>query len=131
MDGAETGAAYVVAQRLLGEPLDLPLGPCEAASAEESRGLATRRTFGASWSRTALNTRSRAQESAAVAATLGTPGRLRIALPNGVGREEIVGLFVHVLAYAGAARAFESYQAALAVFAEDGSAVRTDGPSSR
>ena len=58
----------------------------------------------------------------AIAATLGTHellrGQLRIALRAGVTPDEIVDLFVHLEAYAGAARAFDSYQVALAVFAE-------------
>ena len=33
---------------------------------------------------------------------------------------EVVELFIHLAAYAGAARAFDSYQVALAVFAEAG-----------
>jgi len=43
---------------------------------------------------------------------------LRIALNNGVTNEEIVELFIHVEAYAGAARALDSYQIAREVFAE-------------
>jgi hypothetical protein len=42
-------------------------------------------------------------------------GQLRIALNNGVTKDEIVELFVHLEAYAGAARAFDSYQVALEV----------------
>jgi hypothetical protein len=60
--------------------------------------------------------------SVAIAATLGTHeplrGQLRIALRAGVTPDEIVDLFVHLEAYAGAARAFDIYQVALAVFAE-------------
>jgi 4-carboxymuconolactone decarboxylase len=37
---------------------------------------------------------------------------------TGVSRDEIVELFIHLEAYAGAARAFDSYQIAAAVFAE-------------
>ena len=59
-----------------------------------------------------------------LAATLGTHeplrGQLRIALNNGVSKDEIVELFIHLEAYAGAARAFDSYQIALQVFAENG-----------
>jgi 4-carboxymuconolactone decarboxylase len=69
-----------------------------------------------------LDTRSRALVSVTIAATLGTHeplrGQLRIALNNGVTKEEIVELFIHLEAYAGAARAFDSYQVALKVFAE-------------
>jgi len=35
-----------------------------------------------------------------------------------VAKEQIVELFIHLEAHAGAARAFDSYQVALAVFAE-------------
>ena len=66
--------------------------------------------------------RSRALVSVTIAATLGTReplrGQLRIALSNGVTKDEIVDLFIHLEAYAGAARAFDGYQIALEIFAE-------------
>jgi 4-carboxymuconolactone decarboxylase len=110
------------AQDLLGQPLELPLGPGEPAVGTEFRRLATVHTFGDAWSREGLDPRTRALISVAIAAALGTHeplrGQLRIALHAGVTREEIVELFIHLEAYAGAARAFDSYQIALAVFAE-------------
>jgi alkylhydroperoxidase/carboxymuconolactone decarboxylase family protein YurZ len=110
------------AERLLGQPLRLPLGPGEPPVGEDFRRLATVHTFGDSWSRAGLDDRSRALISVAIAAALGTHeplrGQLRIALNSGVTKEEIVELFIHLEAYAGAARAFDSYQVALAVFAE-------------
>jgi 4-carboxymuconolactone decarboxylase len=115
-------AAARTAAELLGAPLVLPLGPGEPASGEDFRRLATRHTFGDSWPRPGLDTRSRALVSVAIAAALGTReplrGQLRIALRNGVTKDEIVELFIHLEAYAGAARAFDSYQVALDVFAE-------------
>jgi 4-carboxymuconolactone decarboxylase len=115
--------ALDTAERLLGQPLVLPLGPGEPASGADFRRLATQHTFGDSWSRGGLDDRSRALVSVAIAATLGTReplrGQLRIALHSGVTREEIVELFIHLEAYAGAARAFDSYQIALEVFAEN------------
>ena len=112
------------AERLLGRPLVLPLGDGEPPAGEDFRRLATVHTFGDSWSRGGLDDRSRALVSVAIAATLGTHeplrGQLRIALNSGVTKEEIVELFIHLEAYAGAARAFDSYQVALAVFAEAG-----------
>ena len=116
-------AALDVAGRLLGRPLDLPLGPGEPDSGREFRRLATMHTFGDAWTRTQqLDTRARSLISVAIAATLGTHeplrGQLRIALNNGVSKDEIVELFVHLEAYAGAVRAFDSYQVAVAVFAE-------------
>jgi 4-carboxymuconolactone decarboxylase len=114
--------ALDTAERLLGQPLNLPLGPGEPAAGEEFRRLATVHTFGDSWSRAGLDDRSRALVSVAIAAALGTHeplrGQLRIALNSGVTKEEIVELFIHLEAYAGAARAFDSYQVTLAVFAE-------------
>ena len=110
------------AERLLGQPLSVPQGAGEPAVGADFRRLATEHTFGDSWSRPGLDDRSRALISVTIAATLGTReplrGQLRIALRNGVTREEIVELFIHLEAYAGAARAFDSYQVALAVFAE-------------
>jgi 4-carboxymuconolactone decarboxylase len=114
--------AFAAAERLLGAPLVLPLGPGEPEVGRDFTRLAARHTFGDSWTRPGLDTRSRALISVTIAAVLGTHeplrGQLRIALSNGVRKEEIVELFIHVEAYAGAARAFDSYQIAKAVFAE-------------
>jgi alkylhydroperoxidase/carboxymuconolactone decarboxylase family protein YurZ len=107
---------------LLGQSLELPLGPGEPPSGTEFRRLATEHTFGDSWPRSGLDVRSKALISVAIAATLGTHeplrGQLRIALNSGVSKEEVVELFIHLEAYAGAARAFHAYQIVLAVFAE-------------
>jgi 4-carboxymuconolactone decarboxylase len=116
-------AALERAGDLLGQPLNLPLGAGEPQSGHDFRRLATLHTFGDSWSRTQqLDTRSRSLISVAIAAALGTHeplrGQLRIALNNGVSKDEIVELFIHLEAYAGAARAFDSYQIAAAVFSE-------------
>jgi alkylhydroperoxidase/carboxymuconolactone decarboxylase family protein YurZ len=116
-------AAVELAGELLGRPLDLPLGPGEPESGLEFRRLATVHTFGDSWTRVRqLDTRTRSLISVAIAAALGTHeplrGQLRIALNSGVTKDEIVELFIHLEAYAGAARAFDSYQVAAAVFGE-------------
>jgi 4-carboxymuconolactone decarboxylase len=124
-DQREYEQALDTARRLLGQPLSLPLGPGEPPAGEDFRRLATIQTFGGSWPRGGLSDQSRAFISVAVAATLGTReplrGQLRIALNVGVTRAEIVELFIHLAAYAGAARAFDSYQVAVAVFAEQSS----------
>ncbi|MFL6163502.1 MAG: carboxymuconolactone decarboxylase family protein [Jatrophihabitantaceae bacterium] len=120
---ASADRAFEKAGELLGKPLDLPLGQGEPAIGDDFRRLATQHTFGGSWSRPGLDTRTRALVSVTIAAALGTRdplrGQLRIALNNGVTPDEIVELFIHLEAYAGAARAFDSYQVALEVFAED------------
>lgn len=116
--------ALDTAARLLGQPLILPLADGEPPAGEDFRRLATIATFGASWPRPGLDDCTRALISVTIAATLGTReplrGQLRIALQAGVTKEEIVELFIHLAAYAGAARAFDSYQVALDVFAEAG-----------
>jgi 4-carboxymuconolactone decarboxylase len=116
-------AALELAGDLLGQPLKLPLGTGEPQSGHDFRRLATLHTFGDSWSRTQqLDTRTRSLISVAIAAALGTHeplrGQLRIALNSGVSKDEIVELFIHLEAYAGAARAFDSYQIAASVFSE-------------
>lgn len=123
MNDDDDQQALDIAGELLGQPLCLPLGEGEPATGREFRRPATRHTFGDSWTRAnTLDTRSRALVSVAIAAPLGTHaplrGQLRIALNNGVTKEEIVELFIHLEAYAGAARAFDSYQIAMQVFAE-------------
>ncbi|GHH03918.1 carboxymuconolactone decarboxylase family protein [Streptomyces lanatus] len=117
--------ALRTAERLLGMPLErfLEPGAGEPANAADFKRLATVHTFGDAWPRTdILDTRTRALLSVTIAATLGTleplRGQLRIALNNGVTPEEIVEAFIHIEAYAGAARAFESYGVAREVFAE-------------
>jgi 4-carboxymuconolactone decarboxylase len=124
--GPDYQHALDTAARLLGQPLILPLGPGEPLSGADFRRLATEHTFGDSWSRGGLDDHSRALVSVTIAAALGTReplrGQLRIALNNGVSKDEIVELFIHLEAYAGAARAFDSYQIALEVFAENSSA---------
>jgi 4-carboxymuconolactone decarboxylase len=116
-------AALDLAGELLGQPLKLPLGSGEPERGHDFRRLATLHTFGDSWSRTQqLDTRTRSLISVAIAAALGTQeplrGQLRIALNNGVSKDEIVELFIYLEAYAGAARAFDSYQIAASVFSE-------------
>jgi 4-carboxymuconolactone decarboxylase len=118
-------AALDTAASLLGMRLEqfLEPGPGEPANGGDFKRLATLHTFGDAWPRTdVLDTRTRALISVTIAATLGTleplRGQLRIALNNGVTREEIVEAFIHIEAYAGAARAFDSYHIAQQVFQE-------------
>ncbi|WP_345763049.1 carboxymuconolactone decarboxylase family protein [Diaminobutyricibacter sp. McL0608] len=113
------------AERMLGFRLERFLGTAdtEPANAADFKRLATVQAFGAAWPRVDhLDTRTRALISITIAATLGVleplRGQLRIALNKGVTKEEIVEAFIQIAAYAGAARAFESYGIAAEVFAE-------------
>jgi len=118
-------AALDTAARLVGRRLEpfLELAPGEPANGADFARLATLHTFGDAWPRTdVLDTRTRALISVTIAATMGTleplRGQLRIALNNRVSPDEIVETFIHIEAYAGAARAFEGYQIAREVFQE-------------
>src|ERR1019366_2258386 len=62
--------AYAAAERLLGAPLVLPLGPGEPEVGNDFKRLATRHAFGDSWTRPGLDTRSRALISVTIAAVL-------------------------------------------------------------
>src|SRR3954447_12277035 len=124
------------ASQLLGRRLETFLDPRpgEPANGADFKQLATVHTFGDSWPREEhLDTRTRALVSVTIAATLGTReplrGQPRIALNSGVTPEEIVETFIHLEAYAGAARAFDSYEVALQVFEERAAAAarRRDG----
>ena len=113
------------AERMLGFRLERFLGTddTEPANAEDFKRIATIQAFGDAWPRTEhLDTRTRALISVTIAATLGVleplRGQLRIALNNGVTKEEIVEAFIQIAAYAGVARAFEGYGIAAEVFAE-------------
>ncbi len=115
------------AERMLGFRLERFLGAAagEPANADDFKRIATIQAFGDAWPRTEfLDTRSRALVSVTIAATLGVleplRGQLRIALNNGVSKEEIVEAFIQIAAYAGVARAFEGYGIAAEVFAEAG-----------
>jgi len=123
-DGPYADALERAAQ-LLGFRLETFLDPSpgEPANGSDFTRLATMHTFGDAWARQeVLDTRTRALISVTIAATLGTleplRGQLRIALNNGVSPAEIVEMFIHLEAYAGAARAFEGYTIAREVFAE-------------
>lgn len=120
-------AALDEAERLLGFRLERFLGtaPTEPENADDFKRIATIQAFGDAWPRTdRLDTRARAIVSVTIAATLGVleplRGQLRIALNNGVTKEEIVEVFIQLAAYAGVARAFEGYGVAAEVFAENG-----------
>ncbi|WP_103380510.1 carboxymuconolactone decarboxylase family protein [Pseudonocardia dioxanivorans] len=118
-------AALETAADLLGFRLESFLGtsPAEPTNAADFLRIATEHAFADAWPRTEhLDTRARALVSVTIAAALGVTeplrGQLRIALHNGVTKEEIVELFVQVAVYAGVARAFEGYQVATEVFTE-------------
>lgn len=117
--------ALDTAEIMLGFRLEnfLAAGRGEPDVANEFQRLATIQAFGNAWPRTEhLDTPTRALVSVTIAATLGIHeplrGQIRIALNNGVTPEEIVETFIQILVYAGAARAFDSYQIAREVFAE-------------
>lgn len=119
-------AALDTAERLLGFRLErfLEDTPGEPANGADFKRIATQHAFGDVWPRTEhLDIRTRALVSVTIAATLGVleplRGQLRIALNSGATKEEIAEVFLQVAVYAGVARAFDGYQIAVQVFAEN------------
>ena len=95
----------------------------EPANAYDFTRIATEHAFNDVWPRREhLDLRTRALISVTITASLGVleplRGQLRIALHNGVTKEEIVEAFIQMAVYAGVARAFDSYTVAREVFAE-------------
>ncbi|MFC8779450.1 carboxymuconolactone decarboxylase family protein [Streptomyces nigra] len=90
-------------------------GPSEPANAYDFTRIATEHAFNDVWPRDEhLDLRTRALVSVTITASLGIleplRGQLRIALRNGVTKEEIVEAFIQMAVYAGVARAFDSYK---------------------
>jgi alkylhydroperoxidase/carboxymuconolactone decarboxylase family protein YurZ len=91
--------------------IDIPADalPGEPASAAELRSKLMTQAFTDSWTRTALDRKTRSLLTVAIVATLGLDRELRAhvggALKLGVTPEELVDLFIHLGAYAGAPRA--------------------------
>ena len=114
------------AERLLGFRLERFLRDSagEPVNGADFKRIATMHAFGDVWPRTEfLDTRTRAPVSVTIAATLGVleplRGQLRIALNSGATKEEIAEVFLQVAVYAGVARAFDGYQVAAQVFADN------------
>lgn len=125
----EHGADYTRALNNAEEILGFSLAPyvdptaAEPANAYDFTRIATEHAFNDAWPRNEyLDRRTRALVSVTITASLGIleplRGQLRIALHNGVTKEEIVEAFIQMAVYAGVARAFDSYAVAREVFAE-------------
>jgi 4-carboxymuconolactone decarboxylase len=129
MESDEQSASYARAldhaEQMLGFRLErfLEPSPGEPVNAADFKRIATTHAFADAWPRTThLDTRTRALVSVATVASLGIAeplrGQLRIALQQGVTKEEIVEAFIQMAVYAGVARAFDGYSIAAQVFAE-------------
>ena len=119
IEGEDAGAT---AERLLGFPLVPSLGPGEPEVGRDFLRIGMENTFGGVWQRPGLDLRSPRADFGDDRSRSGAPlplgGQLKIALNCGVTKEEIVELFIHLQAYAGASRAAEGYHVAKAIFAE-------------
>jgi 4-carboxymuconolactone decarboxylase len=118
-------ASLGTAEKMLGFRLErfLEATKGEPSNSADFKRIATVHTFGDAWTRSEhMDIGTRSLVSVTIAASLGIleplRGQVRIALNNGVTKEAIVEAFIQIEAYAGAARAFDSYQIAAQVFAE-------------
>jgi len=108
MSDDRTRVAQETAHRLFGVHVDLGARPGELAAGAELRRTFYEHAFADSWTRTALDDRSRSLVTLATLAALGAKDELRShvagALTLGVSAEEIVDLCIHVGVYAGVPR---------------------------
>jgi 4-carboxymuconolactone decarboxylase len=101
--------ALAVVRRVSGEEMRTGLAPGEPDSVEDMHKIALSSAYVDSWTRTALDLRTRALVTVAIVATSGLTREIRIhtriALNVGVTPDELVDLFIHLGVYAGAPRA--------------------------
>jgi 4-carboxymuconolactone decarboxylase len=102
-------------RRLFGVDIDLGPREGEPAAAGDLRRILHEHAFTDSWSRSALDDRSRSLATVAICAALGLEKELRMhvggALTIGLTPEELIDLFLHVGVYAGVARGMGAWNA--------------------
>jgi 4-carboxymuconolactone decarboxylase len=100
--------ALDVTKQLFGRDMDLSARAGEPAAAADLRRLMHEHAFADSWTRTALDARTRSIATVTMAAALGWTDELRAhtlgALHLGVTPEELIDVFIHVGVYAGVVR---------------------------
>lgn len=78
--------------------------------------IVTRYCFGEIWNRPPLDRKTRSMLTLAILATLGRPNQLKThvrgAIANGVGKDEIREVLLHVMVYAGVPAAVDSFSTA-------------------
>jgi 4-carboxymuconolactone decarboxylase len=108
--------AQQTVQKVFGINIDSAALDGEPESAADFRTLMFEHAFADSWTRTALDLKTRSLITVAILATLGQERELRThvggALKLGVTPDEIVDLFIHLGAYAGVARAGSGFSIA-------------------
>ncbi|MGE0307211.1 MAG: carboxymuconolactone decarboxylase family protein [Acidimicrobiia bacterium] len=115
MDDDRINLANETGYRLFRTAFSVDALPGEPESAADFRRLCNEHAFADSWTRTALDDRTRSLLTVAILATLGSNklrGHLGGALSLGVTPDEIVDLFVHLATYAGVARASDGFEIA-------------------
>jgi len=114
--------AQATSERIFGLrwPAEARVG--EPASAADLWEILLTHSFGDSWSRTALDDRTRSIVTVTVLATLGLDDKLKGhvggALKLGVSPDELVDIFIHLAAYVGVARAGAGWEVVSEVLAE-------------
>jgi 4-carboxymuconolactone decarboxylase len=120
-----------VMKDIFGTVIPMEARPGEPDSAAELRSVLMAQAFVDSWTRTALDRKTRSLLTLAILATLGAEKELRShvggALKLGVTPDQLVDLFIHVSAYAGVARAGAGWAVASDVLTSRGS--RPVGPA--
>ncbi|HVV31360.1 MAG TPA: carboxymuconolactone decarboxylase family protein [Mycobacteriales bacterium] len=122
VDAGQLSAAKAVVRDVFGIDLPTDAADGEPPSAADFRAAMVVQAFGGSWSRDAIDDKTRSMLTVAIVATLGADRELRShvggALGLGVTPEQIVDIMIHVGAYAGAPRASAAFSVASEVMAK-------------
>jgi 4-carboxymuconolactone decarboxylase len=122
MDQARLEQAQAESERIFGRRWPTDARPWEPESAADLWGLLMTQAFGDSWTRTALDDRTRSIVTVSVLTALGLEEKLKGhvggAIKLGVSEDELVDLFVHLSAYLGVARAGAGWEVVSEVLQE-------------
>jgi 4-carboxymuconolactone decarboxylase len=114
--------AQAASERVFGLRWPTEARPGEPESASDLWSVLLAHAFEDSWSRTALDDRTRSIVTVSVLAAMGFDDKLKGhvggALKLGVTPDELVDLFIHLAAYVGVARAGSSWEVVSEVLAE-------------
>ena len=116
-------AGMKVRRKVLGDKyVDASLAKADAFT-QDLQQYVTEHAWGAIWTRSGLDHKTRSFLNLAMLAAINRPAELKLhirgAINNGITRDEMKEVFLQVAAYCGAPAALDAFKVAKEVFAED------------